>query len=190
MCGAGQRSTSKGGGPLWEGWMQAKATPSFFHSGLLIISPSFLPPPSHLSISQTVVHLPPCAAVSICSLLTWPFTSDPIPTILIKTESHYGGFLWLLYLSCTCASLPSFRNGDVVCLHWNDLSSINGKRWERLRPGDALRCWRFSKWPRKLSGHVWLCGAFISSGPAFLTILWWSLAEKDGKKQAEKERGF
>lgn len=67
-----------------------KATPSFF---LLIICPFFLPPPSHLSISQTVVHLPPCAAISICSLLTWPFTSDPIPTILIKTESHYGGFL-------------------------------------------------------------------------------------------------
>lgn len=68
-----------------------KATPSFC---LLIICPSFLPPPpSHLSISQTLVHLPPCAATSICSLLTWPFTSDPIPTILIKTESHYGGFL-------------------------------------------------------------------------------------------------
>lgn len=67
-----------------------KATPSFF---LPIICPFFLPPPSHPSISQTVVHLPPRAAISICSLLTWPFTSDPIPTILIKTESHYGGFL-------------------------------------------------------------------------------------------------
>lgn len=33
-------------------------------------------------------------------------------------------------------------------------------------------------------------GVFISSGPAFLTILRQSLAEKDDKKQAEKERGF
>lgn len=35
-----------------------------------------------------------------------------------------------------------------------------------------------------------LRGVFISSGPAFLTILGESLAEKGDKKQAEKERCF
>lgn len=75
--------------PFCNGLIQNPQHPT--RSGFSLPSYHFSLPPSHLSISQTVVHLPPCAAVPICSLLTWPFTSDPIPTILIETESHYGG---------------------------------------------------------------------------------------------------
>lgn len=84
---------------LRNGLIQTRSALLFFFSFSPLLS--FLPPsitsspPSHLSISQTVVHLPPCAAAPICSLLTWPFTSDPIPTILIETKSHYGGLLFL-----------------------------------------------------------------------------------------------
>lgn len=99
---------------------------SAFLSRLLsFLSPSITSsPPSHLSISQTVVHLPPCAAAPICSLLTWPFTSDPIPTILIETKSHYGGFLLLpaCLSKCVCLSvcIPPFCVCERLCLpaHW------------------------------------------------------------------------
>lgn len=47
-------------------------------------------PPLPLLISQTVVHLPSFADVLISSLLTRPFTADPIPSVLIQTKSHHA----------------------------------------------------------------------------------------------------
>lgn len=96
LHGAVQGSTFQGGSPRCNGFIQTQGNlPPFLHAGFIIFH-SLLPPPPHLSIAQTVVHLPPCATTSICSLLTWPFTSDPKPTILIKTKTHYGGFLFML----------------------------------------------------------------------------------------------
>lgn len=110
--------------PLHNGLIQTHSTPlflCFFPSPLLsFLSPSITSsPPSHLSISQTVVHLPPCAAAPICSLLTWPFTSDPIPTILIETKSHYGGLLFLLVClhECVCVFVCTMCAFVIGCVY-------------------------------------------------------------------------
>lgn len=121
LCGAVQGSTFQGGSPRCNGFIQTQGNlPPFLHAGLIIFH-SLLPPPPHLSIAQTVVHLPPCATTSICSLLTWPFTSDPMPTILIKTKTHYGGFLFMLVslstFVCVCFSVHKHTHRHQLGYH-------------------------------------------------------------------------
>lgn len=117
LCGAVQGSTFQGGSPRCKGFIQTQGNlPPFLHASLIIFH-SLLPPPPHLSIAHTVVYLPPCATTSICSLLTWPFTSDPMPTILIKTKTHYGGFLFMLVslsrVVCVCFSVYTHTNTNL-----------------------------------------------------------------------------
>lgn len=156
LCGAGQRSTSQGGGPLWEGWMQTQGNP-LFHP----LWPSY-----HYSLlsapSVSCLHLPDGrSSSSVCRHFhLFPFDM----AFYLRSNSHHFNqdritLGWLpvhaalpLVHVCACPSL---------LLRWRCASA--------LQRCDALLKvgWAASK----LSVHVWLCGAFISPGPASPTIL-------------------
>lgn len=182
MCGAVQRPTSQGGSPRFNGFIQTQGNlPLFLHAGPFFHS--FLPP--HLSISQTVIHLLPCATTSICSLLTWPFTSDPIPTVLIKTKTHYGDFLFML------VSLPKVVYVFIsLSAHTNTNLGIVS-RTQRICCQRGWWLYTCACVPRGFRNHpvrVQLWGVFISSG---LESQWFcgSLGRKTTKGRAEKEKG-
>lgn len=175
-----------GRGPLWERLLRTQGNPFFLPPWPSYHSPSFLPPPSYLSIFQTVVHLPPRAAVFISTLLTWPFTSDPIPTILIRTESHYGrppvhAAPPLVHV-CVCPSLLWWWRcvSETTDLTWavsvGNAESICGSATRSAAESSLSGL----KSVESMCGFVkWSC---IPNNP--------TLVEKDEKRQVEKNGGF
>lgn len=181
MFGAGQRFTSGRGSSL--GGINADPRQPLLSSTLAFLSS--LPPFSplhHLSVAQTVIRLPPSAAVSICSLLTWPFTSYPIPTILIKTESHYGG------RSCCSASHAGVHLSQpfvraTLCLRTGTTDLRESKAWRRATLLEVF--WVASKAFDSMCGFVECTSHLALPSEPFCSG---ALAEKDNKKHGLKRK--
>lgn len=173
-CGVAKDYRHEGRSPLSNGLIQTQGVP-LFHS----ISPlaSFLTPSFPLCLifpfprwSFIFLYVPPLSFV-----LPWHglFTSDPIPTILIETKSHYGGLLFLP--ACICAFVPTFYVGGGVYLHIQEYAvpfiCIYLIDHCKGGGGEYLFCfwdvdlvlWMLSDWLQYLSAYVRFCFYFIWS---------------------------